>query len=313
MAQRPATKASRSRPRITRLGWLHRAPFRASAAWVFLTIWVAATLCVAIGGRLRLALLAFVGLLIVALWSGITLLITNPSPRLHGESDRSNVFVVLQLVAITAIIVVTGHSALVAHGAAEPIGSAIPVWTWILHHIRASAEALGISNHGYILNPVRYFLIPAGLLLLLGARPNELGFCESHRWVRVTLLWSVFGVSASVYALITGTLTGGALAGALMRNALLNGFFEEFLFRGALLTRCRLLLGNRWALVISSLVFGLWHAGAATTLIGSGNPVAASCVAIALHSLGGLAFGVIFIRTRSLLAPSIVHVLMNLV
>ncbi|MFN8513870.1 MAG: CPBP family intramembrane glutamic endopeptidase [Thermomicrobiales bacterium] len=90
-----------------------------------------------------------------------------------------------------------------------------------------------------------------------------------------------------------------------------NGFFEEFLFRGALQTRLRALGGPGWALVIQALVFGAWHLGLGYTNTDHAGLLPALASTIVYQATLGLAFGVIFERTRNLLAPSVAHILVN--
>jgi len=50
----------------------------------------------------------------------------------------------------------------------------------------------------------------------------------------------------------------------LLRNAFSAGFSEEFLFRGALMSRLTRVVPTGWALFAQASLFGLWHYGAAT-------------------------------------------------
>ena len=63
-------------------------------------------------------------------------------------------------------------------------------------------------------------------------------------------------------------MASGALAARLVSNALDDGFFERFLFRGALQPRLRGLVGPSSGLVLQELVFGAWHLGPGFTDIG---------------------------------------------
>ncbi|WP_128104112.1 CPBP family intramembrane glutamic endopeptidase [Paenibacillus sp. DCT19] len=71
-------------------------------------------------------------------------------------------------------------------------------------------------------------------------------------------------------------------------------FFEELLFRGLLFTTISNKYGTWWALIISSVVFGMLHGG----------------VFIAT-SIFGLIFGYIFYKTKSLLPGIILHIIWN--
>jgi membrane protease YdiL (CAAX protease family) len=90
-----------------------------------------------------------------------------------------------------------------------------------------------------------------------------------------------------------------------------NGLWEEFLLRGALQTRLRALLSPEWAIVIQALVFGAWHLGLGYTTTDGAGLLSALAVGIVHQATIGLAFGIVFERTRNLLAPSVAHVLAN--
>ena len=107
-----------------------------------------------------------------------------------------------------------------------------------------------------------------------------------------------------------GNLAVGQLVRTLFSNTFQNGFFEEFLFRGALQSRLTRLLGSSWGLVISSLVFGAIHFG--MNLRGANGDVAgAIAICVLVQAPLGLALGLMFHRTKSLLACSVVHVVIN--
>ncbi len=86
---------------------------------------------------------------------------------------------------------------------------------------------------------------------------------------------------------------------------------EEFLFRGALQARLCWLLSPSWAVVVSLLVFGLWHIGFVAQGVG-GNYIVGAAYSIVNQATIGLFFGLIFWRTRSLLACSIIHAFSDL-
>jgi membrane protease YdiL (CAAX protease family) len=69
-----------------------------------------------------------------------------------------------------------------------------------------------------------------------------------------------FGVEGGIdYEDVEEKTWGGFLLWAGVKEPLGTAFFEEALFRGALLAKMTLAWGARWALVASSLTFALWH------------------------------------------------------
>jgi len=128
----------------------------------------------------------------------------------------------------------------------------------------------------------------------------------------VLALWCVPQLAYVLVSAFTGGVHTLRLVTDFIRNGFQNGPVEEFLFRGALQTRLTLLLGAEWGLVLSALAFGLWHVGANARLETHGDLVSAACAGIIGQAPYGLAFGVIFQRTRNLLAGSVFHMLVDL-
>jgi membrane protease YdiL (CAAX protease family) len=209
---------------------------------------------------------------------------------------------------IGAFIALTAWNGLVFHGL--PGAGPAPGWSELVRALGSVGDGL-FGNGNYVANPVTYLVLPLALLLLLGARPRELGFGTGHRVGRVILLWAAIPVAFLAFAVATGQLTVGRIANRLVSNVMQNGFWEEFLFRGALQTRLRRLLTPAWAIVIQALVFGAWHLGLGYASTGYAGFLPALASTLVHQATIGLAFGIIFERTRNLLAPSVAHVLAN--
>jgi membrane protease YdiL (CAAX protease family) len=167
------------------------------------------------------------------------------------------------------------------------------------------------GNGNLVANPVTYVVLPLLVLLAAGARLSTLGFARGHRVGRVLILWCAIPALFFGNALLTGLLAPGRLAALLVSNFLSNGLSEEFLFRGALQTRLRRFWGPGWALVAQALVFGAWHLGLGFTATGHSGWLPALASTIVYQAVLGLAFGVVYERTRNLVAPTIVHILVN--
>jgi membrane protease YdiL (CAAX protease family) len=110
--------------------------------------------------------------------------------------------------------------------------------------------------------------------------------------------------------LVLGQATIQLAVRRFLSNALQNGFFEEFLFRGALQTRLGYVMGPASALVSQALLFGLWHLGGNVEMVG-GNWAGGLAVCVLSQGVSGLIFGLVFQRTRNLLAPACAHIGMN--
>jgi membrane protease YdiL (CAAX protease family) len=83
--------------------------------------------------------------------------------------------------------------------------------------------------------------------------------------------------------------------------------FEEMLFRGIVLTVFLRKYSERQSILFSSVGFGLWHL---LSLLFGGDPMW-TVGQVICASIIGLFYGYVFVRTRSLLPPMIVHYLIN--
>lgn len=125
------------------------------------------------------------------------------------------------------------------------------------------------------------------------------------------VLFSVPIVILLVLKLVSGEKSLLILLFLLIQNTLRNGFFEEFLFRGALLSRLNLLFGRSWGVVLSTLIFGLFHASTYTASF-HGDLLAGIAYGLVNPLLFGLCFAIIVLRTRNLFAASVIHALVDI-
>lgn len=236
----------------------------------------------------------------------IVIVVTRPLPT--GASTLAAVSRTrtwMQLAIVVGFIILTGFA------------SALPIWFDMTSALAAlgerllPAEVVGGPGNA-VVNPAQYFVLPLMALLALGARPAELGLGRGHKVLRPCLVWLAVPLVFWFILLIDGQLTWMRLLRAVVSNALQNGFFEEFLFRGALQTRLNRLTTIGWALVLQALIFGVWHLDA-NSGVAPGDPLAALAACVVGQAVGGLAYGIVFLRTRNLIAPSVAHVVMNAV
>jgi membrane protease YdiL (CAAX protease family) len=223
-------------------------------------------------------------------------------------------FLILQIAVIAFFICATFYTSLMFHGIVER--RPIPVWSGVIGAFSRLGEHL-FSNDIVVnprlamANPAKYFLLPLPILLLLGARFRGLGLWRGHRTLSVVILWCFVPGGVLAYLVAFGRLSWMGLARRLLSHLLINGFGEEFLFRGALQTRLRALLGAPWAIVIQALAFGIWHFAASYGSLGVTGVPAVAAFCIVRSATFGLAYGIIFQRTRSLWACSAIHVMTN--
>jgi len=287
-----------------------------SAAWCFAAIWAAAAIyLLAVGHVLWVAQGAGV-LVITMVFSALTAALTQPGSESKVEPSQTlRGRLLIQVAVIIFFIVITGYQGLMFHGVIQR--ASIPLWTPVIRAFGKLGEKLfssDIVGHSYLAlaNPAKYFLLPLPFLLLLGARFRELGFERGHRTWRVLALWCFVPVVLLILQFALARLTLGRIGRRLVSNSLQNGFFEEFLFRGALQTRLRSFMSPSWAIVLQALAFGgLWHIGIGFRETGSQDIIAGVTNAIVIRAAMGAAFGIVFQRTRNLLACSVIHVMTN--
>ena len=182
-----------------------------------------------------------------------------------------------------------------------------PLANWLLGSLENWGQPPTLSNLSV---PVLYFVLPVALLLLLGARWREIGFGRGYRSWAVILPFSVPLLVLIVLKLVSGEKGLLILLYLFIQNNLLNGFFEEFLFRGALMSRLNLLFGWSWGVELATLIFGLFHAPTYTAVF-QGDLPAGIAYSLANPVVFGLCFAIIVLRTRNLFASSMIHALFN--
>lgn len=292
-----------------RFAALIRGVFSLPETWLYLVLWGAsAAILLSVGQNITFRIVFALGLFLFAL---ITVLITQNPPPIPVKVGRGLLYA--QIAVVLFFIFLTGYDPERLFGG-QPLY--VPIWAEISNFFSRLGEQIlvgevwaGPSN--MLRNPAQYMLIPGAILLLLGARPGDMGFRRGHRVLWVLLLWCAIPVL--IY--IAETLGGGRTPVRLLRSFLghffQNGFFEEFLFRGVLLVRLMAIMKPARALIVQGVLFGLWHLAANTGSL-NGDMLAGAALCIVGQSVGGIVYGVIFLRTRNLLAPSIVHVVLNM-
>lgn len=248
---------------------------------------------------LMLANTLFLGLL-----AWLTARVTRPMPPEVVLARPTPGRAWAQLAVLAAVMLIT------AVGAEH-----VPLVSGVVARLREMGEATlpaewfgGPGNA--VVNPVMLFVIPFILLLVLGARPGGLGLGRGHRVWQAGLVWLVGPGLLLLVPAVSGSLTASVFIRRVISNFFQNGFFEEFLFRGALQTRLRLFLTPPRALAAQALLFGLWHLRSNTAAFG-GNVLAGVAWCIVSQGFIGLALGYVFHRTRNLVAPTVAHVMVN--
>lgn len=287
-----------------------RAVSASKPAWFFAAVWITSVLVLLVEGQAIPVGGIGVGIVLLVLCLFVTAT-TEPEhmATLVAGPARRRVWAQLGLAAV--IISLTAWNNLAYHNIVEE-SLAIPLWTPLVEWLKRLGEQwFGEGLGTFLINPVTYVLIPLILLLLAGARLPTLGFSRGHRVGRALLICCAVPLAWIAYILISGQLSIVRLLGSFASNFMQNGFLEEFLFRGILQTRLRLLTGPGWAMVLQALVFGVWHLGVGYSNTGHTGLLPAIAITIAQQSLIGLALGILFECTRNLVVPSVVHIALN--
>ena len=292
--------------------------FTSPAAWCFATIWAIAAIYLVAIGRGYIVLWCLSSLAVLMFFCVITVGVTRTEDKPKVKlSWTGQSLLLLQIAVIAFFISITWYTSLMFHGIVER--HPIPIWSHIIRAFGHLGEQM-FSNDIVLnptlamANPAQYFLLPLPFLLLFGARFSELGLRRGHRTLSVLALWCFIPVGVLVYLLAFGRLSCRMLIRRLLSHLLINGFGEEFLFRGALQTRLRALLSPSWAIVIQALLWGVWHFGKNFNnlkYVGINNTTAVIAFSVIGSATFGLSRGIIFERTRNLIACSVIHVVFN--
>jgi len=272
--------------------------------WITLPIYLIANAYLIFLGELGGVLILAAYTVYVSIVPWLTKRVTKPVVVEDRKTHANKILSGVQIGVLLVIIVLTGLAS-----SRIPIWSNMVTWTYNLGESILPVEWFGGPGNS-MANPLQYFVIPFILLLLFGAKPSELGLGKGNKVLQACLVWLILPVVIWIGLFATGLLPLQIFVRRLIGNSFQNGFFEEFIFRGALQSRLRKLLSMPWALTLQAIIFGVWHLRANTESM-NGNVLAGLAICLVSQSVAGFVYGYVFHRTRSLLAPSVAHVVMN--
>jgi len=277
---------------------------RRTILWSVLPVFVIAYAYLMSIGELSGVVILGANTIYLFLLAWLTWRVTRPIPTEETEQHTDRPRLWAQIGVLLIIIFLTG-----LNSNSIPLWSNMVTWFYNLGESFLIAEWFGGPGNS-IANPVQYFVIPIIFLLLLGAKPAELGFGKGNKVWQACLVWLALPILIWTGLLITGSLSMQSFARRIIGNTFQNGFFEEFLFRGALQTRLRRVMSTPWALTIQAVIFGLWHLRANTQMM-DGNVLAGLAVCLVSQAVSGFVYGYVYQRTKNLIVPSVAHVAMN--
>jgi len=159
-----------------------------------------------------------------------------------------------------------------------------------------------------VYNFVSLALVPCLLLLALGLTPRQLGLGKSaNRTWLASVLCLIVPIGMIGFALARGKLAIAGLLFLLFHNLLSNGFSEEFFARGMIMSHLRARISTNWAIILQAILWALPHAGG-TVVEEHFNPLLIVLNVLVLNVPMGIALGVMAVRSRSLLMPTLVHI-----
>jgi membrane protease YdiL (CAAX protease family) len=286
---------------------------RSPAVWLFTALYLACAAFVIAIGQVQALLIGVGSLVGTILLVLITIPLTAHAPApawMEMNPPRSKARLWIQAGVVLLVILLIYQSLFAGNRLLPRSLAYVPVWTPLLNGLFRVQQSLSIPPN-YLLTPVTYLVIPLAALLLLGAHPRELGFGRGYRAWRVAAIWCSLPLAILVSSLALGQVSLGFLPGRTLQTTLNSGPFEEFLFRGALMTRLSRPLGVSWGIVLSSIVFGMGHVVTDTQGQTHNQLLVGMVIGILQQGAGSLGLAIVFHRTRNLLATSVIHVVTN--
>ena len=279
------------------------------ATWLYALVWIVAAGLLVSNGYKALVLGGVADLGFILALSAVTVAVTpRPPAAPPGTVNRVRLYAQTGAVLVVAALIALTATAL--NHAGPPQLSRIPVFSGLVLGLKTQWRLLSVPLTYVVADPVIDVVLPLVILLALGARRQELGLQRGYRSAITLLVWAIPLVLGIIVVAVQRPTAAPSALVIFGRNFFQNGFSEEFLFRGGLQSRLERIIGPAWGLVVTSLTFGIWHAGADAPAVGR-NLGLALCLGIVAQSPSGVGLGIVFQRTRSLIAGTVIHMLFD--
>jgi len=143
--------------------------------WISIPIYLIALAYLILLGQVTAAILWFASAVYQTLLEFLAARITKPLPSQDVERPQNKTILWAQIAVIAVLILLTGWDS-----------RAIPLWgDMVAWFIKLGESVLPVKWFGgpgnAVANPIKYFVIPFILLLIMGAKPKELGLGEGHK------------------------------------------------------------------------------------------------------------------------------------
>ncbi|MDQ6943769.1 MAG: CPBP family intramembrane metalloprotease [Candidatus Eremiobacteraeota bacterium] len=267
----------------------------------FWALWTLSLVALAAGGD-RFDLIQ--GVVAVAVFAALYALTRRFTNAPAGRDAPKNV-------ALGAVVVTAALLLMMAEMLRRDAGGVVGAWSalhwWITAHLVPLVLVLDDQS---LDNSVRYVIVPGAVLVALGWRARHLGFGSSRRGTLAAVAtWSALPLALfGVAAFVIGHGKPALLAHRFFIDIFRNGFAEEVLFRGMVMTLTVRALGVSAGNVAQALVFGLWHVPADLRDV-HGVAWLALADAIGTQAIAGYFFGLLTLRTGNVLAAGAAHTL----
>jgi len=276
---------------------------RSSPHILFAVLWIAAEVVLLFQDRaMAWVALGFFAFLLI-LWLITRRLVHEPtstvSDVLKAAGTRKRLFVRAVIVAAVLLLIFI-------YGFTNSKVLTVPVFDSAYRGIARLAPQLGSGLPNFVL----YVLIPGLLVVALGARRRELGLTRPAKGTYLaTLVGGGLFLLSWVWRILQRRMAIPMLGLFLLHNFLSNGFSEEFLTKGLVLSHLRAFMRNDWALVVQAMIFAFLHFG--SSLHDERTMVGVVANVIALNAPMGYFLGLMAVRTRSLFLPAAVHLIFD--
>ncbi len=198
-----------------------------------------------------------------------------------------------------------------------------------INRIAARLVQLPVCQRAHVSHPDGLLFVPFVLRLPKGKRSfkqylDDIGLTRMQPFLRLVLLalscYVILALSQVAATFVYRLFEGQSISWSFIQQAFdpstdlppsllfsIPAIFEEMAFRGIILTCFLSKYSERKSILFSSIGFGLIHL---VPILLGGDPVWAFWSAV-WATIIGLFYGYVFVRTRSLLPPMIVHYLGN--